>query len=127
MEKQVIALVENHISTLYQKARTMLSDKSNYTTEGVNLESVNLYLTFLEATLQKPYNRLNSLSVFVEDDCGLMMYRMYPFAFLSDQAKADIKELSIQAIALAYAMDSGGIDPDYKTFTTEEWLAEKSD
>jgi len=120
MEKQIISLFEDYIENLYQQARSILSDESSYYIEGRNLHCVNLYLTFLEASLHKPYNRLYSLSSFVEDEYGLLVHQMYPFAMLSDNAKACIKKISIQAVQMATALDKCEIDPDYKSLITED-------
>lgn len=124
MISQIINQIDNYILGLYAKSRSILLDIESYPLQEINLDSVELYVEFIETSFEKPYNRLCSLSSFIEDDRGLLMDRMYPFALLSDQARGKIRDFSIQAIHLAKALDEGGIDEDFKTLITERRLVQ---
>jgi len=123
MEQQFITLINDKIIEHYQTIKTLLLDKSSYKTR-IDTQNVLLYFTFLEACLQKPYNRLNSASTFIGGDDGQLTDKMYPFALLNEEAKASIKSIFSKAVALANTLEVSGIDPEFVSLCEEELLCE---
>ena len=114
----MIKLVDQRVTKLYREVRRLLLKKKSYDSK-VDTHNVLLYLSFLEAVLQRPYNRLASLTVFLKDDDGMLVNRMYPFAMLYDDTKEEIYTKFQQAGKLAAGLDVSGVDPNHQSLIEE--------
>ena len=113
MKKKIIRLFEKHLEKLYTESRELLFKNSSYNADRVNFKNIHLFLSFLESSLEKPYNRLRTLSMFVNDPDGISTDLMYPFALLTSEAKKRIEVKEIEGIKLAQALDVSEIDENY--------------
>lgn len=120
MKKKVIKLFEKRIEELYTESRNLLLKSSSYNVNNVNFKNVHLFLSFVENTLEKPYNRLRTISVFVNDPDDLRTDIMYPFAMLTDQVKNSIGHKEAESVKLANALDVGEINDNYKALWKEK-------
>lgn len=126
MKKKIIRLIEKRITRLYSESRTLLLNKKSYTAKEVDTQSIAFYIAFLESSLKKPYNRLNSLTLFLNEDGALMTSQMYPLGLLKDKVKKLIQDNNRQAAKFAEGLDISQIDPNYVALSVEEHLKVKS-
>ncbi len=122
MEQQFISLINKKITEYYQAIKSLLFNKESYCTK-VNTQNVSLYFTFLESSLQQPFNRLTSVSSFIIcDDGQLLTDKMYPFALLAKEKKEKINGIFSQAVNLANSLEVSGIDPEFHSLCEEKFL-----
>ena len=119
MEQQIIAIVNQHIAQRFIEVKNILLHPDSYS-QAVETQHLFDYFRFLETALQKPYNRLISLTAFLQDTEGVMSNRMYPLALLNPTAKQAIDEKHRQVANFVNGLDIGGIDPNAKGLCTEE-------
>jgi len=93
MDNELLNKTIHHITGIYEKVSTALLMPENYDGQSVKIDNVSKYLIFVNSSLQKPYNRLAHVYAFVTDLDGLMSDRMYPFCFLSEEARNEIENL----------------------------------
>ncbi len=118
MEQQIIALVNQHFANCFIEVKNILLHPDSYH-EAVETEHFFDYFRFLERALQKPYNRLISLTNFVKNDEGLLSTEMYPLVLLREEAKTAIEEKCNQVFNFAHGLDIGKIDPEMKSLSQE--------
>ncbi|MFK8101934.1 MAG: hypothetical protein AB8G15_05410 [Saprospiraceae bacterium] len=124
MEQQILTLVSERIDFLFQEVKNTLLQQENYN-QPIDTQNLFQYFSFLEAALQLPYNRLMSVTIFINDDT-LLSNLMYPLAMLKTEAKKSIQQKSEQAVKLASALDLSGIDPEFLSLTTEQHLKKEA-
>lgn len=121
MEQEFITLINTKITEHYHAIKKILLDKESYST-NIDTQNVVLYFTFLEAVLQQPHNRLNSVSAFIVGDDGQLTDKMYPFALLTDEVKKLIRDKFSKAVNLANSLEVSGIDPEFALLCQEPHL-----
>ncbi|MFK8103739.1 MAG: hypothetical protein AB8G15_14490 [Saprospiraceae bacterium] len=119
MEQQIITLVNERIHALFAEVKNTLLQQDSYTTP-VDTQNLFHYFSFLETALHLPYNRLASLTAFINNDASLLSDLMYPLAMLKIETKQVIQQKSKQAGMLANGLDVSGIDPDFLSLVTEK-------
>ena len=119
MKKKIIRLIEKRIARLYNESCTLLLDNKSYDAKEVDTQSITLYIAFLEGSLKKPFNRLNSLTAFLNEDGELLTAKMHPLGLLRGKIKKFIQEKNREAAKLAEGLDVSQIDPDYKALSIE--------
>ncbi len=97
MENLLLDKAIHHIHDIYEKVKLLLLKPDNYIADDIRIDNVQQYLTFVESTLQRPYNRIAHIYAFITDMDGLMNDRMYPFRFLSNKTCAEITSLYLRS------------------------------
>ena len=118
MEQQVIQLIDQRIADYFETVKAILLDNNSYK-EKVNPKNLHFYFQFLESALQRPYNRLASITAFTANYDGLLSSQMYPLALLKEEARKCIYEKYQQAVNFAAGLDLSGIDPGFITLCKE--------
>ncbi len=121
MEQQFINLINKKITEHYKDIKNLLLKQENYKTK-VDIQNVSLYFTFLESSLQQPYNRLSSVSAFIIGDDGQLTDRMYPFALIKSEVVEMISNKFSLAVGLANTLEVSGIDPEFESLCKEKHL-----
>ena len=106
------------LSDCYNEACKILHEPKSYRTE-TNLDNITQYLGFVNASLERPYNRMAHLAAFIRDEDGLMSSRMYPLSLLSTEAKSEIQELYKKVEQLAASLELSGDQQSYRSLELE--------
>ena len=100
----MLGLIKTKKASLYQDAQKLLLDPQNYTKE-VDTSLVQLYLDFLNQSLEDVEYRLANMESFLRDVEGLMVSKMYPFAFMKEEVYFSIHALYEQVVKLGECYD----------------------
>ena len=106
------------LSDCYNEACKLLCESKSYL-KNPNLDNIVQYLNFVNAALERPYNRMIHLAAFIRDEDGLMSSRMYPFSLLTPDIKVQIQELYKKAEHLAASLELSGDQQSYKLLERE--------
>ena len=126
MKKKIIKLFEKRIEALYQESRECLLLESSYTSSKINFKNVFLFLNFLESVLEKPYNRLRALSVFLNHFEDFRTDLMYPFALLKSEIKEAINDKETESVRLATTLDECEFNENYVILWQERQLTKET-
>ena len=96
MDQELTQQVGLQINTYYEQLVQLLLDSASYQ-EDCSTENVRLYLDFVHAALEQPYGRLLHLQSFILGSEQLMTDRMFPFCFLLESSKAQLRRWAQQA------------------------------
>ena len=96
MENKLLKIQEEmfaQIQDFYEEVRLLLMDEKSYERK-IEANKVELLFLLVENTLQKPLNRLAHIDGFLSDPDGLMVGKMYPFAYLLPKYLIRLRRLS---------------------------------
>ena len=103
MENKLLKIQEEmvtQIQAFYEEVRLLLMNEKSYKRKA-EVEKIELLFLLVENTLQKPLNRLAHIDGFLSDPDGLMVSKMYPFAYLLPEVSDQVKEIVKQSAKLA--------------------------
>ena len=121
MEKQLINLINESINKSYLDIKILLLDNNNYSSK-VDTQNVELYFSFLEASLKQSYNRINAVLSFIIGNDGQLIDRMYPFALLREDTKLEIDRKFSQAVNLIDNLEESSLDRTCQLLRREKSL-----
>ncbi len=109
MDQLLTQAIGIQIDAYYNQMTTILLASSSYY-NNAKTENVQLYLSFIEASLEKTYGRIVHLYTFLELTERLMIDRMYPFCSLLPNVMESIERIYYQAAWLMEGLDN--YDPE---------------
>jgi len=121
MEQQIINLINERINKNYLDIKILLLDNNSYSVK-VDTQNVQLYFSFLEASLKQSYNRINAVLSFIVSNDGQLIDRMYPFALLREDTKLTIDRKFSQAVNLIDELEEGSLDRTCQLLRQEKSL-----
>ena len=119
MDQQFIDLSNKKITAYYQEVKDLLFNQESYVS-SVDTKNVEFYFSYLEASLEMPYNRLKSVCIYIQSDNNPLADYMYPFALLQKEVKDEIDVLFARGGSLVRALEVSGIDPELESLCEEK-------
>ena len=112
--QQIIKLFEVKINDLFLNVKQLLLNPTSYQQEqnkAIKANNMGLYFDFIESAIQRPYNRLSAVFVFITDEEGkLCTSKMRPLSYLKSETKEEIEKLYAQAQKIVTGLEISGVD-----------------